>query len=140
LVISANFIKASDESSLIRAREHALAKALNAKDRVMLSTLTYKNFHIYWTAISIERFFTVDERSDDWINDLIRLRIDDYEAKISEITLPSSEQAFVTLDESWSIHSPQGSRIEKRFATTDSWFKLQGTWKLVQRSCRPYLH
>lgn len=138
LGVMARLAAADDESSLVREREDALAKALNARDKVILSTLMDKDFSLHLTCGSAVRNFSTEVRREDWIDDLIHLRIDSYAAVISKVHLVRGSLASVTLDESWTVHSPRGSRIEKRFRTTDTWFKLQGTWKLTGRISAPY--
>ena len=129
----------ADEAAVLREREDALARALNAKDKAALLRLTDGQFHVYWAESSPERFFTTHMGREDWIDDLMRLRIDAYEAVILKIELAGRGEAFVDLDEVWSIRSPRGTRIEKRFLTRDFWFKLQGTWRLTGRNSRPYV-
>ena len=72
---------------------------------------------------------------DEWLDRLTHLRIKSYEAMISKISV-GRDEAVVTLNESWSIQSAQGSRLEKRFAVSDTWLKREGTWKLTRRLCQ----
>jgi hypothetical protein len=149
VVVLAKLVSGRDEASSVREREDALAKALNARDKVGLLTLTDKDFHVDWKCGSVVRSFSTVVPREDWIDNVIQLRIDSYEAKISKVRLlrvrradhesPSNDSmADVTVDEFWTIHSPRGSRIEKRFLTKDTWVKLQGTWKLAVRIYAPH--
>jgi hypothetical protein len=138
LVIVAKLLSAGDNSSILREREDALARAVRAKDKEVLSTLTNQGFRVSWTCGSAARSFGAESPREAWIDDLIRLRIYSYEAVISKIRLVKRDEAFVELDEFWTVRSPRGGRIEKRFRTSDAWFKLQGDWKLVGRISAPY--
>jgi hypothetical protein len=138
LLVVTSFLTAGDESAILREREDMLARAVRAKDKVVLSTLTNNGFHVSWTCGSGMRNFSAESLREDWIDDLIRLRIDTYEAVISKIRLVKGDQAFVDLDEFWTLHSPHGAPIERRFHTSDAWFKLQGVWKLVARTAARY--
>jgi hypothetical protein len=138
LVIVTSLLTAGDESATLRERENALARAVRAKDKVVLSTLTNNGFHVSWTCGSVVHNSSAESLREDWIDDLIRLRIDTYEAVISKIRLAKGDEAFVDLDEFWTLHSPHGARIERRFRTSDTWFKLQGAWKLTARISARY--
>jgi hypothetical protein len=138
LVIVATLLTAGEDSSTIREREDALARAVKAKDKVVLATLTNKGFQASWTCGSAARSFSAVSLREDWIDRLIRLRIYSYKAVISKIDLAKPHEAFVELDEFWVVRSPRAARIEKHLRTLDTWFKLQGEWKLVGRLSAPY--
>ena len=148
LVVAAKLVTAADERSLICEREQVFAQALKTKDQVVLSALTEKDFYVSWTEDSVERTVTTEEHREAWIDDVIHLQMDAYKTTISDVRLIKRKGAetvagaVVTLEESWIIRSPRGSRVEKHFLTTDFWFQLSGAWKLTQRECRsswPYL-
>ena len=135
-------VAADSESLSVRAQEEALAQALKTKNKAVLSILTDHDFRASWTEGSVERTSTIEEHRNDWIDDVIHLRIGSYKATISDVRLinlkgtDAAATAIVTLDEFWVLDSTRGRRLEKHFLTTDFWFKLQGTWKLTQRECR----
>ncbi len=138
LVMVTKLLIAGEDSSTIREREDALARAVRAKDKLLLATLTNQGFHVSWTCGSAAHSFNAESLREDWIDDLIRLRIYSYEAVISKIDLAKPHEAFVELDEFWAVRSPRAARIEKHFRTLDTWFKLRGDWKLEGRLSAPY--
>ncbi len=95
LMVMAKLVTAGDESGLVRERENAVAKALIAKDKVALSTLTDKDFNFHWRDGSAFRNVSTELGREDWIDELIRLRIASYEAVISKVDLVKPDQAFV---------------------------------------------
>ncbi|MBV9035484.1 MAG: hypothetical protein JO182_13425 [Acidobacteriaceae bacterium] len=133
LVIAAKLFAAVDELSAVREGEDALARAVSAKDKAVLSALTDQNFWVYWTAGSVARTFDAKIDREDWINSVIQLRIDSYETTVSKTDLVKRDEVIVNLDEFWTVYSPRGRRIEKHFVTRDTWLKRQGTWKLTGR-------
>ncbi len=148
----AKLVTASDELSLVRGREDALANAVNTKNKAVLSMLTDRNFHLSWSYGSAIRNFSTDMSREEWINSLNQLRIESYEIEISKVywagrktarpsarlPVPSGAplSAYVTLHEFWTLLSPRGQRIEKRVETLDWWIKQQGDWKLASRLCQ----
>ncbi len=134
-VLLAAVAAAGDGSWLICLREEQVAKAISSKDRVRIWLLTNNDFHVHWTEGSEVRSITTSASRDGWMDALIHLQTDAYEAVISRIDVVGSDQAFVGLKEIWMVHSPAGTRIEKRFDTRDMWFRQRGVWKLTGRDC-----
>ncbi len=132
-ILLAKLLPADGESWLVREQENAFIKALKAKDKAALLTLTDKNFHVSLTIGSAVRYVSTDVGREDWIEDVTGSQIDAYQAVILKMPLVSRNQVFVAVDEAWTLRSAGGSRIEKRFSTQDSWIKVQGTWKLAGR-------
>lgn len=122
-----------DEPQVIRQREDALAKALNAKDAAILTALTDQQFHVDWMAGSAVRSVNGKMDREEWIDHVTQLPIASYTARISRIDLVRHDEAFVDVEEFWTLRSPHGGRIQRRFHTRDTWFKLQGVWTLTGR-------
>lgn len=131
-IAAATSLFASDDTAVIRQREDELAKAVNAKDKAVLSTLLDKDSHIAWTLGSAVSSDRAQEDRDQWIDDLMRLQILEYDATILKLSV-TRETATVLLDETWTIQSPHGRQIVKHLTTMDGWFRVQGTWKLMLR-------
>jgi DNA-binding transcriptional MerR regulator len=149
LVAVARLINGQDDASSVRVREDALAKALTAKNRMGLSGLADKHFHVSWECGSVVRGFSTDMLQEQWISAVDHLSIDSYVAKISEVHFvrvlhPSknspgaNSMADVNVDEFWIIRSPSGMRIEKHSLARDTWINSQGVWELAARSYRSH--
>lgn len=132
VIAAATPIFAADSTAIIRQREDELARALNAKDKAVLSTLVDKDCHIGWTLESVASSDRTEDDRDHWIDDLMRLQIVEYDAAILKISV-DRETASVLLDETWTIQSSHGRQIVKHLTTMDGWLRSQGTWKLTLR-------
>jgi hypothetical protein len=75
MVVAAKLVIGRDDSSSVREQEDALAKALNAKDKIGLLTLTENLFHVSWECGSAVRNFSANVLRQDWIDDVSQLRI-----------------------------------------------------------------
>lgn len=131
--VASGITLASDSAVLIRSQESALATALNTRNEVVLSALIDNNFTVHWTAYSLERIVDTAESREAWLEHIRHSGLDSYDQSISNVQVPNPDQAIVMLDEHWTISLTDGRRIEKRFRTTDFWFRLEGTWKLTTR-------
>lgn len=145
-----HLVGASNDLAPLRQQESALADAVKAKDRVALSLLTDRNFHVDWTSGSAFRNVRINMSREDWVNGLGRLRIASYKIEISSVNLtdskatsPLSKQltrpplgSTVKLNEFWTLLLPGGRVIEKRVNTIDVWVKQDGVWKLAVRLCQ----
>ena len=144
-IIAANLLAFPDDTSAIRDREHALSEAMRAKNRDLLSKFSDRNFSFHVTYGCAVRSFDTTIPRQDWLDNLVQLRADSYRAVISKIDLlyphrvdgrpvpADAAMAYVTLDETWTIHSPQGS-IEEHLVTVDGWAKAQDRWILMNRT------
>ena len=136
-VIFSGFILASDTAASIRRQEAALATALRARNGVALAALIDKNFTIHWTYQFLERSVDTAESREEWLNRIGHMQLRSYDQSVYSLQLPNPDQAIVMLDEHWTISLASGRRVEKHWRTTDFWFRLEGTWKLAGRDCKP---
>ena len=138
------FSAAPDDSLDIRQQELALATALQNKDRASLTALIADKFSFHLACSSPEKNYTAEFSRQEWMDDLLGLRLTSYRADISKIALmhsaSSSSQpkapapttaALATLNES--LRSPDADPPLRHFRTQDTWLKVQGSWKLVLR-------
>lgn len=138
-VVASALILASDSVGLIQKQEGALATALNTRNELVLSALIDKNFTIHWVDYSFERIVDTSESREAWLDHIRHIQVGSYDQSVSKIQVLNLDQAIVMLDEHWTISLTSGRRVEKRFRTTDFWFRLGGTWKLTGRDCKPYV-
>jgi hypothetical protein len=119
MVVAAKLVIGRDDSSSVREQEDALAKALNAKNKIGLLTLTDNLFHVSWECGSAVRNFSTNVLRQDWIDDVSQLRIDSYKANISEVrfvralrldkdTQSNKSIADLTVSEFWTIQFASG--------------------------------
>ncbi len=139
MLVLATVSIAANDLSVIRKSEETLANALKRRDEAVLLALTDKDFHYDWTEGSAIRSVSTVLNREQWIHNLMRLRLESYEAVISNIDVVKDDEVFVELNERWTIRSHQSSRSEKRIRTRDTWLKMQGTWKLTGRISQSYL-
>ncbi|MBV9081164.1 MAG: hypothetical protein JOZ62_00700 [Acidobacteriaceae bacterium] len=130
----AQLAASGDESTLLRIREHMLERAIAGKNKPLLLALTGKGFNADFQA-NFDDYFLYREslKREEWIHRLLHLHLDSYEIVVLKIQIPKPDQAAVVVDEYWGIHSPRGTRIQKRFHTSDAWHKSDGVWKLDLR-------
>jgi hypothetical protein len=146
--LATRLLCAGEDSSDIRQQELALARALQAGERASLLRLTSDQFSFHLACGSpATKSFSAEWNRQDWMNDFASLRLNSYEAEISKIDLrrPSrpvaqnnasapSMAAVAILDESCSLRSPAGDSLRRRLHSVDVWLKVQGAWKLLQRT------
>ncbi len=133
-----------DDSPSVREREKAFAKALESRDKASLLALTGEEFHVSLTCGSEVRNFSANIPRQEWIDNLSKLPKYSYQIAISKVRFlhsydsrhefqVDSSMAEVTSDEFWIIRSASGTRVKEHFTATDSWFKINGTWKITGR-------
>ena len=121
------------QPSVIREQENTLLKALKAKDKIALLRLTDRNFHFSLSRGSAWHHITTDVDRENWIHDVTRPQVDDYNAEITNVRLVRTNQAIVRIQESYAIRLAGGNRIERHFMTEDIWITFRGTWMLTSR-------
>jgi hypothetical protein len=133
-----------DDLSSVHEREKAFAKALDSNDKPSLLALTDNQFHVYLTCGSAVRNFSTNISRQDWMDDLSKLPKYSYQNALSNVRFshirnrehevqPDSSRAEVTSDEFWIFRSANGGPLKEHFTATDTWSKLNGTWKLTGR-------
>lgn len=130
--IASALLAQTPEKAAIRLREFELTKAMLAKDKSAILALTHPNFKARWTRGNITDSAEASETREEFLDDVFHLRIIDFDRTISHVDI-QGETALVELKETWTVRSPTGRQIEKRFSTDDGWFQIQGTWKLSFR-------
>jgi hypothetical protein len=146
LLIVVGLNSAQDEVA-IREQEGLLASALRAGDKAALLRVTDPNLHVSLECGFGVRYFRTDLHREDWIDNASQIRIASYDAKISDIrfvrsqnstdpALKYGELATVSVNETINF-TTQGENIEKHLLVRNTWAKLDGMWKLVNRSYAP---
>ena len=147
-LVATGFNNAQDEIP-IREGEILLANALRTGDKSALLRLTDSKFRVSLDCMSIEKYSRTELHRDNWVDNVSQLRTATYKVAIAGAgivrshnsrnrKLPYSELATVRVEETIQFVAPQGKTIEKHLSALDMWVKLDGGWKLTNRSYAPH--